>query len=106
MAGSEVIMYGRIQGDHRGTSRFARLCDEILSGRDRIREDFAKAGLSPYRLKEIMGHASIETTMRSTSFRHARPSRRAGCPRPHPKTIALGAIETRRFSMIVSTEAI
>jgi integrase len=28
----------------------------------------AKAGLSPYRLKEIMGHASIETTMRYVRF--------------------------------------
>jgi integrase len=28
----------------------------------------AKAGLNPYRLKEIMGHASIETTMRYVRF--------------------------------------
>jgi len=28
----------------------------------------AKAGLSPYRLKEIMGHASMETTMRYVRF--------------------------------------
>ena len=28
----------------------------------------AKTGLSPYRLKEIMGHASMETTMRYVRF--------------------------------------
>jgi integrase len=28
----------------------------------------AKAGLNPHRLKEIMGHSSIETTMRYVRF--------------------------------------
>lgn len=63
-----------------GTPLIKRLLDEACGACGIARGDFydlgrrsfatlaAKAGLNPYRLKEIMGHASIETTMRYVRF--------------------------------------
>lgn len=63
-----------------GTPLVKRMLDDACEACGFARGDFydlgrrsfatlaAKAGLNPYRLKEIMGHASIETTMRYVRF--------------------------------------
>jgi len=63
-----------------GTPLIKRMLDDACDACAIARGDFydlgrrsfatlaAKAGLNPYRLKEIMGHASIETTMRYVRF--------------------------------------
>jgi integrase len=63
-----------------GTALIKRMLDEACDSCGLARGDFydlgrrsfatlaAKAGLNPYRLKEIMGHSSIETTMRYVRF--------------------------------------